>query len=367
MNATPRRKDASPSLPRRLRIDAALETATAQIACWLRDEAGRSRTELAARVHRSFDEFQRRGPAPSVAAVAQAISGRDWPETIRAGARPPLSSPLLAGLPAEAMAFCEAALRRLSIPDAFLDAYLQRIVGEIFDALAMRSPSAAPAPESRALLEARELLANRLAWDLLLLRDYATAGAELAWRRAINEAARYDDGGQGSRSSQGTSETPWHGQQHRLLGALRTPASSSAASSDRRHQDALVAWVAAPVDLLGRAEAVGGCERHGYDWRADRGFVELEALMTGPLLDATAHHLRALLAGREPGPATAPLCAVLAAPITAINAVLEKHAALAAAAETGWLNLFAAYDDAAVILRYTGNLHWDAMSGQDAA
>ena len=126
--------------------------------------------------------------------------------------------------------------------------------------------------------------------------------------------------------------------------------------------------MAAPAVLLQRLAGLSACERHDYDWSRDRGFRDLEALMTGPLVDTAAAGVRGLLASGRVSEAPQPcLCVILAAPITAINAALEKHETLARSVDLGWLKLFAAYDDAAIVLSYAGNLHWEAMSGQDAA
>ena len=52
----------------------------------------------------------------------------------------------------------------------------------------------------------------------------------------------------------------------------------------------------------------------------------------------------------------------LAAPIAAINAVLERNAGVRELVENGWLRLFAVYDEGAIIARYDGDLQWAPLA-----
>ena len=322
MGAIPHRDDRSPSQIRQLRIGKALDTATELIARWLVDEAGRACTELAVRVREPFAEARRRERPGSVAAVATAISGRDWSASIAADPKPP--GVARTGLPDEAIVFCERALRLLAIPDALLEPYLRRLVGEVFDALRLRGQRSTGSTQAEALDEARDLLAGRLAWDVELLREYAASGAELAWRRAVTQAVRCASG-------DGTSEpvrpcpvagleVGHTGTQRRVFEALRR-CSSPATRGDVPAEDPdycespahrpmamdapysrfPAAWVAAPAVLLQRLAGLSACERHDYDWSRDRGFRDLEALMTGPLVDTAAAGVRGGAEGGRAG------------------------------------------------------------------
>ena len=55
----------------------------------------------------------------------------------------------------------------------------------------------------------------------------------------------------------------------------------------------------------------------------------------------------------------------LAAPIVAINAVLERHDTVRELVENGWLKLFAIYDEGRIIARYGGDLTWEPVSAAD--
>ncbi|MEM9315445.1 MAG: hypothetical protein AAF933_11940 [Pseudomonadota bacterium] len=59
--------------------------------------------------------------------------------------------------------------------------------------------------------------------------------------------------------------------------------------------------------------------------------------------------------------------ATVAAPITAINLVLERRPGLRRLLEQGGFSLFALYEGGSVALRYAGGLHWEPASVQDAA
>ena len=95
----------------------------------------------------------------------------------------------LKGMPDTAQGMCEYALQRLSIPEPLLDLYLHRLLASISGWVAHSryrgwlGELAGEAPEM-----VLDLLAIRLAWELLLVKSELHRGAELAWRRAMNQA-----------------------------------------------------------------------------------------------------------------------------------------------------------------------------------
>ena len=55
------------------------------------------------------------------------------------------------------------------------------------------------------------------------------------------------------------------------------------------------------------------------------------------------------------------LSVFIAAPITAINSVIERHEHLKELFDNKWLHLFALYNDGQVSARYDGSLQWQAV------
>jgi uncharacterized protein YbcC (UPF0753/DUF2309 family) len=169
-------------------------------------------------------------------------------------------------------------------------------------------------------------------------------------------------------------------------------------------------FIAAPRDLTRGLDLQGRCFLHSYDHRDDRDFSVLESIMTAPMVVAswislqyyastvdndtfgsgnkTLHNvvggslgvlegdggdlrvglpLQSVHDGHRPVHEPLRLSVFLAAPITAINAIIEKHEHLRQLVDNGWLRLFAIYDGVDVVVRYAGELHWEPASGQDAA
>ncbi len=125
------------------------------------------------------------------------------------------------------------------------------------------------------------------------------------------------------------------------------------------------AWSPASViyaspELAGAVRAADpGCETHVYDASGDREFETLATLISVDLIG------RAVDAAANPGQGRP--AAYLEAPVTAINRVLEANPSVREFVEQGWLNLYALYDDGAVIVRYEGDLHWAPATVQDVA
>ncbi|MHA7871425.1 MAG: putative inorganic carbon transporter subunit DabA, partial [Hyphococcus sp.] len=151
------------------------------------------------------------------------------------------------------------------------------------------------------------------------------------------------------------------------------------------------------VDLGGRAFL------HSYDWRADEDGSVLELIMTAPLVvaswislqyygstvdnkafgsgDKTLHNvvgglgvlegnagdlrsglpLQSVHDGARPFHEPLRLCAMIEAPIEAINRVLEKHENVRALFDNHWLRLVAIEDDGSTFKRYDGDLQWSTL------
>lgn len=164
-------------------------------------------------------------------------------------------------------------------------------------------------------------------------------------------------------------------------------------------------FVAAPRSMTCKLDLKGRCFLHSYDHTQDAEFSTLELIMTAPMIVASWISLqyyastvdnRVYGSGNKvlhnvvggsvgvfegqggdlrvglplqsvdngDGPVHEPLrlSVFLAAPITAINRVLEKHQHVRDLVDNGWLHLFAIYDEGKVIVRYRGELQWDAFS-----
>ncbi|MEM6485862.1 MAG: DUF2309 domain-containing protein [Pseudomonadota bacterium] len=164
-------------------------------------------------------------------------------------------------------------------------------------------------------------------------------------------------------------------------------------------------FVAAPRSMTSKLDPRGRCFLHSYDHTQDTEFKTLELIITAPMIVASWISLqyyastidnRVFGSGNKilhnvvgggigvfegqggdlrvglplqsvdngDGPVHEPLrlSVFLAAPITAINQVLEKHQHVRDLVDNGWLHLFAIYDGGKVIVRYRGELQWDAFS-----
>jgi uncharacterized protein YbcC (UPF0753/DUF2309 family) len=98
---------------------------------------------------------------------------------------------VVAELPEDPRALCLLALKRLAVPEAQLDLYLHRLlmtIGGWVAHLRYRGWQAelGGAPPAQNM----ELLAIRLAWELVLLEGFRDAGGELSWRRSLTRASR---------------------------------------------------------------------------------------------------------------------------------------------------------------------------------
>ncbi len=167
-------------------------------------------------------------------------------------------------------------------------------------------------------------------------------------------------------------------------------------------------FIAAPRELSQRLDLGGRSFLHSYDYREDKDFSVLELIMTAPMVVAswislqyygstvdnqrfgsgnkTLHNvvgasigvfegnggdlrvglpLQSVHNGEKPVHEPMRLSVFLAAPIAAINDILERHEHVRHLADNGWLKLFAVYDDGAIVVRYAGDLHWEPVTGQD--
>ncbi|MFP4125898.1 MAG: YbcC family protein [Alphaproteobacteria bacterium] len=170
------------------------------------------------------------------------------------------------------------------------------------------------------------------------------------------------------------------------------------------------AFIAAPrAKSRGRGLA-GRAFLHSYDWRTDQGFGVLELIMTAPMVVASwislqyygstvdnrvfgsgnkvlhnvvgnlgvfegnAGDLRQGLPwqsvhdGERLIHEPLRLSVVIAAPIEAMNAIIEKHAMVRQLVDHRWLHLFAMDDDGVITHRYGGELAWNRLgAGGDSA
>lgn len=106
----------------------------------------------------------------------------------------PDAQAIFAKLPEDPTALCDYVLQRLAVPEEQLDLYLHRLLmsigGWVAHARYRSWQDELAGGEPRWVTD---LLAIRLAWELVLLRAYSDRGAELSWRRALGEAAaRFD-------------------------------------------------------------------------------------------------------------------------------------------------------------------------------
>ena len=303
---------------------------------------------------------------PSCAAVAAEVSGQPWPQHVRERIthwarrflspepgllaspfrdRAPLQAwlaemvidcsdtvlglrcaqDILRDLPDAPEHLVDQAVLRLRVPDALLESYFQSLLAE---ALACVPVSFRAACASAEFL--KHLLAIRLAWELLLLDEFAMEGAELAWRRAL----------QGERRRLDSDPHP-AGEEEILL----TIQAAYEHGEHRRH----AALMLSEKDADTLDYAVG----------ADRDLAILESLLTKALVRRSVAGLGQACPTRA--------ATFVPAPVTAINSVIERDEGLRQLVDNGWVHLFAVYDDGAVIVRYDGNLHWAPARVQDVA
>lgn len=163
------------------------------------------------------------------------------------------------------------------------------------------------------------------------------------------------------------------------------------------------AFIAAPRDRTQGLDLGGRCFLHSYDWQKDTGFGVLELIMTAPMvvaswinlqyyastvnnrvfgagnkvlhnvvgtigvLEGNAGDLKVGLPWQSVHDGTrfvhAPLRlnVFIAAPIAAINAVIEKHQGVRELVDHQWLHLFALTDNGHVSQRYRGELTWEDL------
>jgi uncharacterized protein YbcC (UPF0753/DUF2309 family) len=164
-------------------------------------------------------------------------------------------------------------------------------------------------------------------------------------------------------------------------------------------------FIAAPRDWTRGLDLEGRCFLHSYDHRSDTDYQTLELIMTAPMVvaswislqyyastvdnrvfgsgDKTLHNVVGASIGVLEGNGGdlrvgLPLQSVhdgsafrhepmrlsvfLAAPIVAINRVLERHPAVRELADNGWLKLVAVYDGGDLVARYTGDLQWEPVA-----
>ncbi len=111
------------------------------------------------------------------------------------------------------------------------------------------------------------------------------------------------------------------------------------------------------------------CTRLEYSAADDCGYENLERVLEEGVQRLIAFKQSSgwsLGSRRAPSDSRSPTASV-AAPITAINMVLERRPGLRRLLDHGGFRLFALYDDDSVALRYAGGLHWEPARVQDAA
>jgi hypothetical protein len=339
-------------------------------------------------------------PAPSYAAVAATLTGKPWPELVARrlaawaqrylGAGETLwSSPfrdlppykawleemaidcsdtvlgleeaqaVLRDLPRDAAELVADAPRLLRIPEDLVESCFSGLLMQTVTCLPALSGSGPTRLQVRGEGEfLMQLLAIRLGWEVILMQEFRMAGGELAWRRALQRARREADrahGATGDACLLAAHEAYEHAEHRRVAAALYHDGMQPAETGTPAPQVFLVAPEAAAPALDARPEH----HVHPYDPSRDEDFHTLEELMTGAMAQAARDRLHGPLSGR--------LAAYVAAPITAINAIIDRHESLRHLVDNGWLRLYAVYEDGGVIVRYDGNLHWAPATVQDVA
>ena len=163
------------------------------------------------------------------------------------------------------------------------------------------------------------------------------------------------------------------------------------------------AFIVAPRDRTEGIDFGGRSFLHSYEWKEDAGFGVLELVMTAPMvvgswislqyyastvdnrafgcgnkvlhnvvgtvgvLEGNGGDLRVGLPwqsvhdGERLVHEPMRLNVVIAAPVEAMNAILEKHPSVRALVDNGWLHLYALGDAGHVTLRYAGGLTWEPV------
>ncbi|WOJ94480.1 DUF2309 domain-containing protein [Congregibacter variabilis] len=167
-------------------------------------------------------------------------------------------------------------------------------------------------------------------------------------------------------------------------------------------------FIAAPRSITRNIDLQGRSFLHSYDYRQDPDFSVLELIMTAPMVVAswinlqyygstvdnnafgsgnkTLHNvvggslgvfegnggdlrvglpLQSVHDGASFVHEPRRLSVFLAAPISAINRILDKHEQLRQLVDNGWLRLFAVYDDGKVVARYSGSMQWESANARD--
>jgi hypothetical protein len=263
----------------------------------------------------------------------------------------------LGNLSPQPLALIAAGTRCLRIPEALTGRYLQSLLTE---AVACLPPASELRAAPRFALNPQEflthLLAVRLAWELILFREFEMEGAELAWRRVLTAATRPERSQAGADVSAlclaaGTAFE--HAEHRRIAERLRRPGSRAPAS--RISSPCTVFAATRDADAL----TDSGLEVRPYDVEADRDFSGLESLMLDEIVPSARSLRCAPWGGRR--------AIFISAPVTAINRVIETHASVRNLVDNGWIHLFAVYDCGAVVVRYDGDLHWAPTTVQDVA
>ncbi|MFT6772200.1 MAG: hypothetical protein ACJARU_002423, partial [Congregibacter sp.] len=164
-------------------------------------------------------------------------------------------------------------------------------------------------------------------------------------------------------------------------------------------------FIAAPRSITRNIDLQGRSFLHSYDYRQDPDFSVLELIMTAPMVVAswislqyygstvdnaafgsgnkTLHNvvggslgvfegnggdlrvglpMQSVHDGQKFIHEPRRLSVFLAAPISAINRILDKHEQLRQLVDNGWLRLFAVYDGGKVVARYSGNSQWESAN-----
>ncbi|WP_071672565.1 YbcC family protein [Nioella nitratireducens] len=160
------------------------------------------------------------------------------------------------------------------------------------------------------------------------------------------------------------------------------------------------AFVAAPRHRTDGTDLAGQAFLHNYDWRRDDGFGVLELILTAPVVVASWISLQyygstvaptlfgggnkllhnvvggiGVLEGNNGAPCPGlpwqsvhdgnqfqhdplRLSVIVEAPRDALSGILDRHPAVRALFDNGWLHLIAMSDDGTLAWRYRGNLTW---------
>lgn len=163
------------------------------------------------------------------------------------------------------------------------------------------------------------------------------------------------------------------------------------------------AFVVAPRERTQGIDLQGRSFLHSYNWKSDKNFGVLEAIMTAPMVvtswislqyfastvdnknfgsgNKTLHNVtsgigvlegfsgdlrvglpwQAIHDGENYQHEPVKLNVIIEAPTDAMNVILEKHSGVKDLCDNGWLHLLAMGEDGKVSHRYTGNLSWEKV------